>query len=116
MDIKQKLQSKFPEVNDAFFEKESSMLFLRVELTLRDFDAVVAKSQEISAYLDTDEPTEKEYFLDVYSAGTETKVDISELKDNLDKYVKVTLKNPIKSKEDFEGTLLEVKEDEVIIK
>ena len=116
MDIKQKLQTKFPEVKDAFFEKELGALFLRVELTIRDFDLVVKKSNEISAFLDENEPTEKEYFLDVYSAGTETLIELENLKDHIDAYVQVKLEKPIKDKDIFIGNLLEVNEQNIIVR
>lgn len=116
MDVKQTLQSKFPEVKDAFFETEVGALFLRIELSIRDFDEVVKVSEAINAFLDANEPTEKEYFLDIYSAGTETQLEVSELDKHIDAYMEVKLNKNIKDKDCFIGNLISVDENQIIIR
>ncbi|MCP4355026.1 MAG: hypothetical protein GY793_05225 [Proteobacteria bacterium] len=64
-------------------------------------------SKEISDYLDTIDQTDKEYFLDIFSGGTDKEVSFDALPEMIEENVLVTLVRPIKDKIQFEGTLLE---------
>lgn len=116
MSIKEKLKEKFNVINDAFFEKEAGVTFLRVEVALKSLDDVTKVSREISDYLDEIDNTDNEYFLDVYSSGTDKKIEISEIKNFLNQNVFVALKARIKDKKEFEGTLVEIDEENITIK
>lgn len=116
MDIKKKLQEQFIEIKDAFFEKEMGMKFLRVETTLRDLEEVTKLSRKISDYLDEIDKSDAEYYLDVYSAGTDSSLDKNDLQENLNKNVLVTLNKRIKDFDGFEGQLLSADDKIVIIR
>lgn len=116
MDVKQTLQAKFPEVSDAFFEKEGSMLFLRVEVSLKTLDDVSKLSREISDFLDQNDPTEKEYYLDIYSSGAESTIAINDLKNYVDQYVSIDLNSKVKDKLNYEGTIIEADEQKILVK
>lgn len=116
MSIKEKLKAKFEVVNDAFFEKEAGAQFLRVEVALKSLDDVIEVSRKISDYLDEIDNTDSEYFLDVYSSGTDKKIEISEIKSFLNQNIFVSLKARIKDKKEFEGTLVEIDENTITIK
>lgn len=116
MDVKQTLQTKFPQVSDAFFEKEGTMLFLRVEVSLKTLDDVSKLSREISDFLDQNDPSEKEYYLDIYSSGAESIINTNELKNFIDKYVSIDLNSKVKDKLNYEGTIIEADEKKIIVK
>lgn len=116
MELKKKLQEKFSEIKDVFFEKEMGLKFLRVETTLRSMDDVAALSRKISDYLDEIDSSTDEYYLDVYSAGTEKVLDKTNLEEYVEQYVLVTLEKRIKEYESFEGTLLSVDDKEIVVK
>lgn len=116
MDVKQTLQKNFPEVKDAFFEKEAGALFLRIEVSLKTLDQVSELSRNISNFLDQNEPSEKEYFLDIYSSGAEHLIELDDLENYFEKTITVKLKKPIKDKPDFEGKLLSVDQEKIIIR
>ncbi len=116
MDIKQTLQANFPEVKDAFFEKDANSLFLRIEVSLKTLDEVVSLSRIISDYLDLHEPTEKDYFMDIYSSGAEPFLELENLGQYLEKNILLKLKSKIKEKIDFEGKLLSVDQQSISLR
>ncbi len=95
--------------------KEDRMNFLRIEVLEPNLDKLTEISKEISNYLDSKEFSEKEYFLDIQSAGTEKPFILSEVKTRINKNVKVVLKRPLKDKVEFEGKLVEVEENKITI-
>lgn len=116
MDIKSKLKEKFSAVNDAFFEKEANMNFLRVEVKFKDLNEVVNISKEISDYLDQIDKSDNEYYLDVYSSGTDQEIKVEDLKNNISESVQVELNKAIKTHMEFIGELLEANDEEIIVK
>lgn len=111
-----KLQEKFPQIKKAFFEKEGANTFLRIEVNEPVLAKLTILSQEISQFLDN---FEKEieytnYFLDVYSTGTEKILDKNNLKKYLENNVQVILKNKLNQKTDYIGILLN--DDPITIK
>lgn len=116
MDLKKKLQEKFSEIKDVFFEKEMGFKFLRVETTLRNLDDVTALSRKISDYLDIIDTTDEEYMLDVYSAGTDSTLDKTNLQEHIEMNVLVVLNKRIKDFDSFEGKLLSADEKQIMIR
>lgn len=116
MDINMILTSEFSEVNKAYFEKEANFEFLRVEVKLRDLNEVVEISKKISQFLDDKDVISKEYYLDVFSAGTDENIQIENMKDYIGENVKVVLNKNIKEFSEFIGELIEVNTDEILIK
>ncbi len=117
MDIKNNLIEKFGAViSKAFIEKEASNTFLRVELDEKNLDTIIKISKEISIYLDEIDYLEDDYFLDVYSSGTEKSIEIENAKDHIEDNVLVSVNEVIKGQKSFEGTLLEVDQDSLLIR
>ena len=116
MNIKEILQNNFPVVNDAKFEKEAGADFLRVEVNLTKMDDVTEISRKISDFLDTVKELEDEYFLDIYSSGTDKALELNDLSQHIDSYVKVVLVKQIKDNQEFLGNLIADEEDKIIIK
>lgn len=116
MNVKEELQKKFAEVKNAFFEKEGTLNFLRVEVGLSSLEEVTKISREISDHLDTIYDSDKEYFLDIYSSGTEKTVSWDEAMENIDQNIALTIRDKINDKNNFEGRLLSINEDELEIR
>lgn len=116
MQIEKKLQEKFTQINKAYFEEDRSTRFLRVEVNLKSLDEIAMLSREISAYLDTVDHDIEEYYLDVFSSGTDQSLDINDLDKHLEANVFVELNEEIKDYKSFEGTLIEVTEEKIVVK
>ena len=108
MDIKTILLKKFENtVKDAFLEKRDGFNFINVELKLSRFDDVITMSKKISEYLDEIDYSEDEYFLDIYSSGTEQDIELKNVTEYLNQSVQIKLKKSIKGNEEFIGDLVE---------
>lgn len=116
MQIEKKLQEKFTQINKAYFEDEKSAKFLRVEVALKSLDEIAMLSREISAYLDTIDQDLEEYYLDVFSSGTDQSLDLNDLEKHLDQNVFVELNEELKDYKSFEGTLIEVADEKITVK
>lgn len=116
MNIEKQLKEKFTQINKAFLEEESGNDFLRIEVNLKSLDEITLLSREISSYLDEIDQKLGEYFLDVYSSGTDVSLEIKDLEKHLDANVLVTLNELIKEYDSFVGTLIEVKDETITIK
>lgn len=116
MNIEKDILEKFELVNRAFFEKEGNLNFLRIEVNLKDLDEITNYSRKINEYLDENDKSQDQYYLDIYSSGTEIEVD----KKDLDKYIGsnifVKLKENIKDKNSFEGELIEDSKEEILVR
>ena len=111
MDIKTTLLKKFENtVNDAFLENRDGFNFINVELKLTNFDDVIVMSKKISEYLDEINYSEDEYYLDVYSSGTEQDIDVNNIEKHLNESVQIELKTAIKGNLEFVGDLVEANE------
>ncbi|NQZ66001.1 MAG: hypothetical protein HRT99_02140 [Mycoplasmatales bacterium] len=116
MNLQKTLSEKFYEVNKAFFEKESGINFIRVEVSLRDLKDLTAISSKISKFLDEIDPLEEEYYLDVYSPGTDEEIKITDLSNFIGEHVKVELKKSVKDKKIFIGNIVSFNEVNLIVR
>lgn len=116
MDIEKTLKNEFKEVNKSFFEKDMGMNFLRVEVSTRNLQELTNISKKISEFLDINDPSDGDYYLDVFSPGTDETINIKDLSNFIECNVLVNLKKHIKEKNEFIGTILSVDEKELIIK
>ncbi|UVD81808.1 hypothetical protein NV226_00620 [Mycoplasma iguanae] len=91
MDIEKLLKDQFPVINKAFFEREIQLLFLRVEVNLVTMDEVENISRKISDFLDEKYTADGEYYLDVYSKGSEPTFEYEEIAKHLERYVEIEL-------------------------
>lgn len=80
-----------------------------------DMSAIVELTNQINPYLDEINPFESAYSLDISSLGAEKPLKKECLKDYENSYIHVHLINPIKGENIFEGTLVSVKEDTIIL-
>ena len=80
-----------------------------------DMNAIVDLSHELNTYLDEIDPIEDEYTLDISSLGAEKPLKAEELDKYVNRYVNVHLINPIDGENIYEGTLVDVKPDNVTL-
>ncbi|NQZ29188.1 MAG: hypothetical protein HRT98_02275 [Mycoplasmatales bacterium] len=117
MTILESLKTKFGDkITYVKWEEEFGATFLRVEVQEPKLNELTILSKEISDYLDTIDQTDKEYFLDIFSGGTDKEVSFDELSEMIEENILVTLVRPIKDKIQFEGTLIEVDSEGLTIK
>ena len=80
-----------------------------------DMNAIVDLSHELNTYLDEIDPIEDEYTLDISSLGAEKPLKAEELDKYVNRYVNIHLINPIDGENIYEGTLVDVKPDNVTL-
>ena len=90
-----------------------SLIIDRVEPI--DLNAIGEVSNEINALLDECDPFEQAYLLDISSLGAEKPLKMDQLNNYLHQYIHVHLINPINGENIYEGDLLEVDEDKIVL-
>ena len=98
------------------FSKRDNLLFLDIEIDSPTLVEIEKKSKIISNILDEIDQTDKEYYLNIYSSGTEKNIDWENIHDYLEENIKIKLINPSLDSHDFEGTLIEVNESSIKMK
>ena len=116
MNIEELIIENFELVNKVFFENEKNETFLRIEVKLHDLNELIEYSKKINKFIDQNDKHYQNYYLDIYSSGTEIKIDKNNLEKYIDKNVFVKLKNPIKQMKYFEGIIIENSEEFIIVK
>ena len=107
------LESGYELVNMTYSNKTLSIVVDRVEPI--DMDAIVKVTNVLNALLDEVDPFESEYTLDVSSLGAEKPLKIEKLNDYINSYVNVHLTNPINGENIYEGDLVSVSEDNIVL-
>ena len=107
------LESGYELVTMTYSNKTLSIVVDRV--TPIDMDAIVEVTNVINALLDEVDPFESEYTLDVSSLGAEKPLRIEKLSDYVNSYVNVHLTNPINGENIYEGDLVSVSEDNIVL-
>ncbi|MCP4336313.1 MAG: hypothetical protein GY679_00485 [Mycoplasma sp.] len=98
-----------------WIEKDGNK-FLEIIVNEPSLDKITNISHDISKYLDIKGNIEENYFLDIISKGTEEKISFKDISSQLNKNIKIKLKKLIKDKLIFEGELIDIKEEYLIIK
>lgn len=116
MDIENTLKENFKEVNKAYFEKEAGINYLRIEVNVRSLDKIAIISKSISDFLDVNDPSDANYYLDIFSPGTDEYFDAKDALNHIGENVQVTLKKNIKDKNEFIGEVLSADDNEVVVR
>ncbi len=112
-ELKKKLD--FP-LLECKFTNRDNLLFLDIEIDYPTMGEIQAKSRIISDIIDEIDTSDKEYYLNIYSSGAEKDIVLSELKNYLEKFIQIYLEKQQHDNIWFEGELLEVKEDSILMK
>ena len=106
-------ESGYELVNMTYSNKTLSIVVDRVEPI--DMDAIVEVTNVLNALLDEVDPFESEYTLDVSSLGAEKPLKIEKLQDYVNSYVNVHLTNPINGENIYEGDLVSVSDETIVL-
>ena len=96
------------------FAKETLSIVVDKESEI-DMEMIVNLTNALNAYLDELNPFEKAYTLDISSLGAEKPLKVEKLDKYVGKFIHVHLINPIKGENIYEGDLLNVNEDSILI-
>ena len=96
------------------FSKETLSIVVDKEVEI-DMDMIVNLTNALNTYLDELNPFEKAYTLDISSLGAEKPLKVEKLDKYVGKYIHVHLINPIKGENIYEGDLINVNEDSIIL-
>ena len=117
MTLDKEIENRFKTcVIKAYFEKEMGHNFLRVQLNETDLNKVISFSKEISNFVDEMDYPDKDFYLDIFSKGAEINIDKSNIRDYLNQNIRVELNDLLKTKDEFEGELIEVQSDEITVR
>lgn len=120
--IKQLLEPKLNSLGYNLFEiktrREMGNTILSIivdrkkEISMED---IVNLSNEINAFIDSVDPIEEEYMLDICSLGAEKPLKVDQLSDYIGSYVHLHLINPRDGENIYEGTIESVIDDVLTI-
>lgn len=116
MDINEILTKNFPEVNKAFFEKEAGIRYLRVEVKHTKMSEIAELSKEINTFLDNNDPSDENYYLDIFSPGTDQTFDPKNSNEYIGENVLISLKKHVKEKNEYIGELLSFDGSEIVVR
>ena len=103
-------------INRTYFEKEFGINYLRIEVSLKELNSISNLSKQISIFLDENDHIDSNYYIDVFSPGTDTSFDPKESRKFIGKNVKVKLLKSINGIAEFIGELLSCENNEIIVR
>ena len=122
MELEQSIRSKLQEIGyelisiNSHIEKGEHLLSIVVDrVEPIDMEAIVEVSRVLNAYLDELNPFENSYTLDISSLGAEKPLNKDKLGDYVNRYIHVHLVNPIAGENIYEGTLVAVNDENIVI-
>ncbi len=98
------------------FSKRDNLLFLDIEIDCPTMDEIQQKSRIISNIIDEIDTSDKEYYLNIHSSGAEKDIDFSDLENYIEKYIQIVLIKEQLESLSFEGELIEVNKDFIILR
>ena len=116
--IEKKLNELGYELSSLSTRKEKGDLILSIvvdKVEPIDMNEIVSISEKLSNYLDEIDNSDSAYILDVSSLGAEKPLKIESLKNYVGRYVNVHVNNALEGNNIFEGDLLEVNDDSILI-
>ena len=112
--IEQKINALGYGLSSLSFNNETLSIVVDKEEEI-DMEMIVALTNNLNQYLDELNPFEKAYTLDISSLGAEKPLKVEKLAAYINKYVHVHLINPIKGENIYEGDLVSVNEESIIV-
>ncbi|MGZ9432124.1 hypothetical protein [Mycoplasma sp. 613B] len=89
MDILEKLKENFSSILEAYFEKEGSLNFLIIKTNFTDLNDIEKISRKISDFLDKEDSIKEEYYLDVFSKGSDIDINIENIEEFINKKIQI---------------------------
>ena len=112
--IEKKVNELGYELVSLSFNKDTLSIVVDKESEI-DMEMIVNVTNSLNSFLDELNPFEKAYTLDISSLGAEKPLKIEKLDKYVGKYVHVHLVNPIKGENIYEGDLVNVNEETILL-
>ena len=116
MNITEHIKKNFSSVMEAYIEEEFGSKFIRVCVNETELSKLAKISSEINKFVDEVDLSDDAYFLDIFSPGTDQTFEVNKSIDYIGQNIRVILKTHLKSMSTYEGELLSVEKDSLIIK
>lgn len=104
------------EVNLIEFVKRDGLNFLDIELPDTNLKSIEEKTKLISNIIDEIDKTNDNYYLNVFSSGTEKEIKLKDINLFIEKYLSIKSSKQYFEKNDWEGDLLENTNEHIILK
>lgn len=104
------------EVNLIEFVKRDGLNFLDIELPDTNLKSIEEKTKLISNIIDEIDKTNDNYYLNVFSSGTEKEIKLKDINLFIGKYLSIKSSKQYFGKNDWEGDLLENTNEHIILK
>lgn len=104
------------EVNLIEFVKRDGLNFLDIELPDTNLKSIEEKTKLISNIIDEIDKTNDNYYLNVFSSGTEKEIKLKDINLFIEKYLSIKSSKQYFEKNDWEGDLLENTNEYIILK
>ena len=104
------------EVNLIEFVKRDGLNFLDIELPDINLKSIEEKTKLISNIIDEIDKTNDNYYLNVFSSGTEKEIKLKDIDLFIGKYLSIKSSKQYFEKNDWEGDLLENTNEHIILK
>lgn len=95
------------EVNSIQFIKRDGHIYLDIELPDKDLKSIESKTKLILSLIEEIDHTNEDYFLNIFSSGTEKEIDIKNIGLFIGENLLVKTKKPYLEKQEWEGPLEE---------
>lgn len=97
------------------FSNKAGFKFLDIELPDKDLDTIQKKTLVISKILDEIDSDIENYYLNVYSSGTEKNIKINDIDKYLNCYIMINLHKHQLNKNCWEGMLININDESITI-
>lgn len=111
--LKEKIDFK---INSIQFVKRDGLKFLDIELPDIDLKTIENKSKIISKIIDQIDQSDENYYLNIFSSGTEKEIEIKNINLFIGENIFVEINKHLLDKNKWEGELIENNKDEIVLK
>ena len=113
----EKLKEKIPfKINSIQFVKRDGFRFLEIELPDSDLKTVEEKSKIISQIIDEIDDSSENYYLDIFSSGTEKEIELKNINLFLNQYISVKTSKHYLKKCEWEGDFIENNINNIVLR
>lgn len=113
----QKLKEKINfKINSIQFVKREGLIFLDIEIPETSLNQIEEKSKIILNLIHEIDDSNIDYYLNVYSEGTEKEIDLKNINLFIDQYLLVKINKHYLDKTEWEGHLIENNINDIVIK
>lgn len=104
------------EINSIQFVERDGLRFLDIELPDTQLSEIENKSKIILGIIDEINPNEENYYLNIYSSGTEKEIELKNINLFLEKNLLIKITKQYLDKTEWEGILVESLPNEIVLK